>query len=119
MIGFLSTLPFTGLDVLWDTRSAAATLAALMVFFIVFLNAVFQDGEQGRPYPLLLRGVVEVPCIVLPFFDRIALYALWLRFGQYFWRAPRLDAVLIMAVLSDYALGYGLSVVRRYVGDCR
>jgi len=119
MIGFLSTLPFTGLDVLWDTRSAAATLAALMVFFIVFLNAVFQDGEQGRPYPLLLRGVVEVACIVLPIFALIALYALWLRIGQYGWSAPRLYAVLIMAVLFGYALGYALSVVRRYVRNRR
>ncbi|HLR87654.1 MAG TPA: DUF4153 domain-containing protein, partial [Wenzhouxiangella sp.] len=90
-----------------------------MVFFIVFLNAVFQDGEQGRPYPLLLRGVVEVACIVLPIFALIALYALWLRIGQYGWSAPRLYAVLIMAVLFGYALGYALSVVRRYVRNRR
>src|SRR5690625_7991570 len=98
MIGFLSTLPFTGLDVLWDTRSAAATLAALMVFFIVFLSAVFQDGEQGRPYPLLLRGVVEEACIELPIFGLIGLCALWLRLGQDGWSAPRLYAVVIVAV---------------------
>src|SRR5690625_7581837 len=56
MIGFLSTLPFTGLDVLWDTRSAAATLAALMVFFLVFLEADFLTVERGGPYLVFLAA---------------------------------------------------------------
>src|SRR5690625_7959572 len=76
MIGFLSTLPFTGLDVLWDTQSAAATLAALMEFFIVYLNPVVLDGDQGRSYLLLLHWVVEMALHVLCVFAPISMCAL-------------------------------------------
>src|SRR5690625_6027857 len=65
------------------------------------------------------RGLVVVACIVLSIIALNALYALWLRIGQYGWSAPRLYAVLIMAVLFGYALGYALSVVRRYVCNHR
>src|SRR5690625_8046149 len=65
------------------------------------------------------RGLVVVACIVLSIIALNALYALWLRIGKYGWSAPRLYAVLIMAVLFGYALGYALSVVRRYVRSRR
>src|SRR5690625_7990780 len=65
------------------------------------------------------RGLVVVACIVLSIIALNALYALWLRIGQYGWSAPRRYAVLMMAVLFGYALGYALSVVRRYVRNRR
>lgn len=109
---FVASLPFTGLEPLWSTRSAAAILLCLATLLIVFVNAVFQDGNAGSPYPMPLRRLVEAGLLVLPVYTLLALFALWLRIDQYGWTSERFWAVLATVLVTGYALGYAWAVLR-------
>jgi hypothetical protein len=109
---FLVSLPFTGLEPLWKTRFAAGTLCCLLVLLVLLVNAVFQDGKGERPYPMLLRRVVEGALLAMPVFAAIALYAMWLRIAQYGWTQDRFWAALAGLILFGYSIGYAISVLR-------
>ncbi|MBD9367788.1 DUF4153 domain-containing protein [Xanthomonas sp. XNM01] len=111
---FAISLPFTGLDSLWSTRSAATLLVAVIALLVLFVNAVYQDGEGPRPYPAWLRRVVEAGLLALPAYGLLALYAMWLRIDQYGWTGQRVLAALIVLVAALYAFGYALAVLRRH-----
>ena len=111
---FIVALPFTGLAPLWRTGHATFILASLLVFQIVFLNAVVQDGQGPSPYPSLVRRMVSAAILVSPLYAVLALYALGLRIGQYGWTPERLWGVLAILGLGVHALGYALAIVRRW-----
>lgn len=113
---FVASLPFTGLAPLWEMRSAAATLVAVVALLVAFINSVLQDGEGPRPYPGWLCRVVDAGLALLPVYALLALYALWLRVGQYGWTADRVWAVLLAVVVAGYAFGYAWAVLRRRDG---
>ncbi|MGD6002089.1 DUF4153 domain-containing protein, partial [Xanthomonas citri pv. citri] len=91
---FVASLPFTGLDALWKTRSATLILMCLIATVVLFVNAVYQDGEAPPPYPRWLRAVVNAALLTLPLYAALGLYALSLRIGQYGWTGERFWAAL-------------------------
>lgn len=103
---FVVTLPFTGLEPLWGTRSAAMVLMSLVAGMVVFANAVYQDGDEPPPYPRLLRFVAAAGLVVLPVFAVLALTALGLRVAQYGWTVDRIWGAVAAALLSIHAFGY-------------
>lgn len=109
---FVASLPFTGLAPLWEMRSAAATLVAVIALLVAFTNSVLQDGEGERPYPGWLRRLVDGGLALLPVYALLALYALWLRIDQHGWTADRVWAVLLALVVAGYAFGYACAVLR-------
>ncbi|HEY4531277.1 MAG TPA: DUF4153 domain-containing protein [Luteimonas sp.] len=109
---FVGSLPFTGLAPLWEMRSAAATLVAVVALLVAFTNSVLQDGEGERPYPAWLRRLVDAGLALLPVYALLALYALWLRIDQHGWTADRVWAVLVALVVAGYAFGYAWAVLR-------
>lgn len=109
---FAASLPFTGLQPLWHTRSAAATLVSLMALQVIFVNAVFQGGTAQRPYPTWLRRVVEAAVLILPLYAVLALLAMGLRIGQYGWTPDRFWAGLLVLIAALYAFGYAWVVLR-------
>ncbi|UXI69847.1 DUF4153 domain-containing protein [Tahibacter amnicola] len=110
---FIVTLPLTGLEVLWATRSATAILLTLVVVVILFTNAVYQDGGTGRPYPKVVRRVVEAGLATLPVYAMLAIYALTLRIGQYGFSQDRVWGLISAIVLTGYSAGYAYSVFRQ------
>ncbi|NCT68262.1 MAG: DUF4153 domain-containing protein [Rhodanobacteraceae bacterium] len=112
---FALSLLSTGLEPLWNTRSATAILMSLVGLIIVFTNAVYQDGLRAPPYPAWLRRLIDAGLLVLPVHAAIGLYALYLRIDQYGWTADRYWAALVCVILSAYALGYAAAVLRRRV----
>lgn len=110
---FVATLPFTGLEPLWSTRSAAMVLMSLVGAMVVFANAVYQDGKEPAPYPRPLRLVAAAGLAVLPVFAVLALVALGLRIGQYGWSVDRLWGVIAASVLSIHAFGYAWAALAR------
>lgn len=66
---FLAALPFTGLQPLWDTKSASPLLLSVLLLTMLFINSVFQDGTGPRPYPDWVRRGVEGLLLVMPFFQ--------------------------------------------------
>lgn len=116
---FVASLPFTGLEALWRTRSAALILMCLVATLVLFVNAVYQDGEGEPPYPRWLRRVVGAALLCLPVYAALGGYALALRIGQYGWTAERFWASLATAVLGAYALGYAWAALRSREGWLR
>ncbi len=107
---FLLTLPFTGLEPLWKTKSATAILLTADAFLILLANAAYQDGTETTAAVLRwtarLAGVLLVPITVL------AAYGLSLRIGQYGLSPDRILAAACVLVAAGYAIGYAFAAVR-------
>ncbi len=111
---FLAVLPFTGLDVLWDTNHASQLLLTWVALTVLFLNAVYQDGserEGGLPGPM--RWLVEAALLAMAVFAAIAAYGISARIGQYGLTPQRVWMALATIVLGAYAFGYAGAVLRR------
>ncbi len=104
--GFLVALVFTGLEPLWNTRSAASILLLSCAALVILLNAAFQDGDPARavPLPMTLAGYV-CGFVLLPFVG-IAGYAIALRVAQYGWTGERIVATAVTLVALTLAAGY-------------
>lgn len=110
---FVCSLPFTGLQALWQTRSAAALLLSLMALLVLFANAVFRDGSAPPPWPRWLRLLVDAALLSLPLYAALALYALLLRVGQHGWTVERFWGVLAALIAAAHALGYAWATLRQ------
>lgn len=110
---FVVCLPFTGLEPLWRTRSAATVLLILVMLLVVFCNAVYQHESDSPAYPAWLRRLVEASLVALPVYAALALYAMALRIHQYGFTQERFWALLAALLLSGYALGYAVAALRR------
>ena len=85
-------------------------LLAVMLFFT---NAVYQDGRGAQPYPLVVHRLIYCGLLSLPFVSGLALYGLSLRVGQYGWTVSRCWALLVWALLTLFAIGYVIGILRR------
>jgi hypothetical protein len=110
---FLVSLPFTGLQPLWDTGHASAVLISLVGLTILFFNGIYQDGTADPPYDRRVRIGVSAAIVSLPIFTAIAFYALTLRIGQYGLTPSRAYGILVTLAAALYAIGYAIAVFRR------
>lgn len=112
VLSFLVTLPFTGLAPLWATKWASSILLALLLLILLFVNAVFQDGEGNCPYGTLLRRGVEVTLAAMPILVGLTIYSMNLRIAQYGFTPERYYAIVFAIVLGGYGVGYAWSAAR-------
>lgn len=109
-VGFVLTIPFTGLDVLWNTKRAASILLTSAGALVFLINATYQDGEddtaQFLSYCRAAAVIVLLPIVAL------AGYALMLRVAQYGWTPGRVVAVALAVTAACYALGYTAALAR-------
>ncbi|MDP1632960.1 MAG: DUF4153 domain-containing protein [Caulobacter sp.] len=108
---FMAALPFTGLDPLWKTRSAAAILLSAAAVMIVLINAAYQDGEPDTPTPVVLRWAARVGGLLMLPLVGVAAFALWLRISQYGLTPDRIVASAFVIAGICYAVGYALAAV--------
>ena len=111
---FLAALPVTGLDVLWETKSASRILLSALFLMIIFENAVIQSAGAENSFSKLANlFVMAANCAMLV----LALLALWgihLRVDQYGWTPARLYMAVLAAVGLGYAVTYaGAVIVKR------
>lgn len=108
---FLSALPISGLAPLWETGGSALILwmQAIMLFFV---NAVYQDDPETRPYHLWLHRFIYAGVALLPIYTIISFYGLSLRVDQYGWSLARCWAFLIWLMLGLFSLGYLWSIIK-------
>ncbi|HKW53177.1 MAG TPA: DUF4153 domain-containing protein [Stellaceae bacterium] len=112
VLGFLGSLPVTGLAPLWATRFATALLLTSAAALVVLVNAAYQDGDAQHAPPRLLRYAgTAAPVLLLPLVV-IAAYALSLRVAQHGWTTGRIIALSCLVVAACYALGYAWAVLR-------
>ncbi|WP_105102547.1 DUF4153 domain-containing protein [Microbulbifer pacificus] len=112
-IVFLATLPFTGLQPIWDTGRGSALLLWLVALLLFFTNGVVQDDFPFARYPRWINRVLLLALIVAPFYTAFALYGLWLRVAQYGWTPERLWGFVVALTLALLATSYSLSILRR------
>ncbi|WP_271065370.1 DUF4153 domain-containing protein [Caulobacter sp. NIBR1757] len=110
-LAFLLALPFTGLEPLWKTGSAAMILVGAGASLILLINAAYQDGGREKPLPVALRSAMRLGGLLLLPLTVLAAYALWLRIGQYGLTIERIIAVAGVVVGACYAVGYAIAVV--------
>ena len=111
--GFLASLPFTGLGLLWATRSATWILLGVAALKIVLVNAVFKGGPGSDPAPRVLRVCMRISCLMLPVLVILATYALALRIEQYGFTPHRILACAGTFVAYFYAIGYAWAALAR------
>jgi hypothetical protein len=103
---FLISLVFTGLEPLWQTRSATLLLLAAAAALIIHINAAYQDGDVEHRPPHILRVAGTLGAVLLIFIVWIAAYALWLRVDQYGWSVDRIYSAACVLVGGMFAVGY-------------
>ncbi len=108
---FLFTLPFTGLEPLWETGGSTLILwmQALMLFFV---NVVFQDDPESRPYALWIHRFIYIGLALLPIYSMISFYGLTLRVDQYGWSVSRCWAFMLWAIFAAFSLGYLWGIIK-------
>lgn len=109
---FLIAIATVGVNVLWATGTAGTLLAWLAVAIVVFINAVFLNGNHASHYPRPIRTLVNAALLGLPFIASLGFWAIALRVEQYGWSVTRLWALYVMAVLFAYGIGYAIAVLR-------
>ncbi|MFN3523446.1 MAG: DUF4153 domain-containing protein [Phenylobacterium sp.] len=103
--GFLAALPFTGLEPLWNTRSAAGVLLAAAAALIILINAAYQDGPR-EDLPALLKWAGRIGAALIAPLVGVAAYALGLRVSQYGLTPERIFGGACVLVGAVFAVGY-------------
>ena len=106
LAAFLLSIPFTGLDKLWDSWiSAAALLLVASAGAILLANAVIGDGADDRSRSRILRfSALVLVAVVLPLAVLAAL-AMGIRIGEYGWTPERIWGAIAAGVAIVYGLG--------------
>lgn len=107
---FLVAIAISGVETLWGTGSAGNLLAWLALALIIFINAVFLNGNEVSHYPKAIRGLVNLALLGLPIIAALGLWAIALRVEQHGWSVVRLWALYVMLLLFVYGLGYAIAV---------
>lgn len=110
---FLATLPFIGLQPVWETGHASVLMMLLATVLLFFFNAVLSDHPDHPPYPAALRWFVYAAVALLPVNALLAGWSLQLRIEQYGLSFDRLWAAVILLLLTAYTAAYALWLARR------
>jgi hypothetical protein len=112
-LGFLLSLPFTGVEVLWKTRHATAVLLSTSAVLVVLVNAAFQTGEGTPGVARTVRLAARVSCVLLLPLTALGIHALGLRVADYGWTPDRVIGASCLLVAVCYAVGYAWAALRR------
>ncbi len=111
---FLVTLPFVGLQPLWDTKSATGILLSLVFALALGVAGAALVRERKTKVSAFENWVIRAGLLALPILTFLAAMALWLRINQYGLTPERLygGAIVVFAgiisvvgLLSALALG--------------
>lgn len=109
---FLAALPFTGLELLWETGAGTASLVWLNILILLFINLVYQ-GKRSHSYPVIVHRLLYGGIALLPMIAALAGYGLYLRVAQYGWTVSRCWAMAIIVTLALCSCLYSWSILRR------
>lgn len=111
--GFLLSLPWAGLALLWGTRFAGPLLMGAAAMLILLINAAFQNGELSAGVTTVIRVTARIAALLLGPLVGLAAYAMALRVEQYGWTIERVGAASCLLVGGVYAVGYAWAAVQR------
>lgn len=106
---FVATLPFTGLEPLWDSGGSVLVLG-FQALILYLMNAAYH-GDETR-LPAIANRLVKIGLMIMPLLSGIIAYGLYLRVAQYGWTISRLWGVSIALLFASFGLFYAYAVVR-------
>nr|WP_275938457.1 DUF4153 domain-containing protein [Pectobacterium brasiliense] len=110
---FTLTLPFSGLEPIWNTGRSTVILLCLMGVNLFLINCASQDDNEGQAYPAVLRGLVSASVLCLPVLVALAGYSSWLRIEQYGLTPFRFQSIFVVAIAMLYSLAMVWAVIHR------
>lgn len=110
---FIVMLPVRGLNDLFGTFSAAATLMAVCLVAITLVTTAVDRTDEDGVETRIMRWSAKGLAVFLPILAGLAVYAVWIRVAQYGWTPERGLAVLAALFLAAYAVFYALSILAR------
>lgn len=95
---FIAILPFRGFDAVFGNLSAGVIFLVLTAMMATMVTAATgpDNGHETKARMLSLSARAMAGLMILP--ALLAIWALWLRVGQYGWTPERLAAALLMAI---------------------
>ena len=111
-LAWVVALPFTGVELLFNTHSAAFLLLWCAALCISFVNAAYQDGMTAPPYGKYLNKALAWGWLSLPVVVAIAGWAMWMRIDQYGLSEDRVWGVFVWLIVTVHVLGYAASALR-------
>ena len=112
-LGFLATLPFTGLNKLWETGSGSLLVMWLQVLTLFFVNTVYKDDSSVHPYHMLLHRLVFISVALLPVYSVISAYGIYLRVEQHGLTVDRCWGILIWFLLACFSFSYLVGIITK------
>ena len=110
---FVSSLFFSGLKPLWDTKSATASLLAACVFLVLLTNAAYGqgegNGEDGKSINKALKISIRIAAVLTLILSSIAAYGIYLRINQYGLTSDRVFAVVGVLIAFAFGVSYSLA----------
>lgn len=100
---FLLVLATNGPAPIFDKPYPAAIMLALAFAGMLIFNGVYQNGEGGPP-PAWLRLSSIAALLVFPVYAGLAVWAFWLRIGDYGLTPPRVIGLFLSGLAAAYSL---------------
>jgi hypothetical protein len=113
LVLFVLSLPFTGLDALWDqTRATTPILLACVIGAFILANAVIGTSEEEEARNIVLRwSAMALGAVMLPL-AVVAAISTGLRVNQHGFTPDRLWAIVFIAIVLACACLYLYALVR-------
>lgn len=113
LVGFLVSLPFTGLAPLWDSGVPTTPVLLFAAAGAVgLINAVIGDGKaDGSSNRILRWSALLLSLSILPL-AVISALSMGVRIGQYGWTPDRIWGLIAVIVACVYGVAYLVSVAR-------
>lgn len=110
--GFLLTMLFSGINLLWQTKIAAPMLLVAIAVLIILINTTYQDGSKDKSISRILRYSCKLASVVIMPMSLIAAYSLYMRVYQYGWTSDRITLAAASLIAILYAIGYALAAFK-------
>ena len=113
LVGFLVSLPFTGLAPLWDSGvPTTPVLLAAAAGAVGLINAVIGDGKGDGSNNRVLRGSALLLSLCILPLAVIAALSMGTRIGQYGWTPDRIWGLIAVIVACVYGVAYLVSAAK-------
>jgi Domain of unknown function (DUF4153) len=112
MVIFLIALPIQGINGLVSGLSPAMLLLAMIAAGIALVTIAVDQTDAEAALPGAQLRAAQGMAVILPILAALALWAIWLRVGQYGWSPERLFIFLLALIGLGYGLAYAAAVLR-------
>lgn len=114
LVFFLFSLPFTGLETLWEsTRNTTPILLSCAVGALILSNAIIRNHVSEITNSRILKISALLLAITILPLSMLSAYSMWLRLAQYGLTPDRIWGFIVILVAVVYGLTYLLAVVAK------